>query len=61
MLIYYRMYNRTLNNFSFDDVIDVFNCYIVLVNILIFIVFSVKIVNLKKLQKSINEMKWKMK
>ena len=35
MLIYCRMYNHTLNYFSFDDIIDVFICYIVLCNILI--------------------------
>ena len=39
MLIYYIMYNRTLNDFSFDDIIDVFICYIVLCNILIFCFF----------------------
>ena len=45
-------------------IIDVFICYIVSCNILIFkkyiIVFSVEIVNLKKLQKSM-KMKWKWK
>ena len=57
MLIYYRMYNDTLNYFSFD-IIYAFICYIVLCNIFIFnwLVLSVEIVNLKKLQKSINEM-----
>ena len=61
MLIYYRMYNHTLNCFSFDDIIDVFIWYIVLYyEYLDFCVwlFSVEIVNLKKLQKSISEMKW---
>ena len=49
------MYNDNLSYISFDDIIDVFICYIVSCNILIFFffVFSVEIVNLKKLQKSI--------
>ena len=48
MLIYYIMYNHTLNNFSFNDIIDVFICYIVLCNILSFIVFSAEIVKFEK-------------
>ena len=39
MFIYCRMYNHTLNYFSFDDIIDVFICYIVLCNILIFLLY----------------------
>ena len=39
MFIYCTMYNHTLNYFSFDDIMDVFICYIVLCNILICLLY----------------------
>ena len=39
MFIYCRMDNHMLNYFSFDYIIDIFICYIVLCNILICLLY----------------------
>ena len=58
MFIYCTMHNHTLNYFSFDD--NYYRCSYMLHCIMYYfdlLIVSVEIVNLKKLQKSINENK----